>query len=113
MKRLSFILAVALLGLAVPSVAAPTDAQAESEKPPVSIIQARKVALARVPGTIVNEKLKKKKKPKKDKPPIWSIKIRARGVAADSDQLVKIEIDANTGAILKVKDVRTRKPDDD
>jgi uncharacterized membrane protein YkoI len=110
-KRLSLVLALSLLGLAVLSVA-PTDAQAESDKPPVSIIQARKVALARVPGTIVNEKLKNKKQ-KKDKPPVWSIKIRARGVAADSDQLVKIEIDANTGTILKVKDVRARKPDAD
>lgn len=115
MKRLSLVLAIAMFGLAIPSVVAPTDARAESGKPPVSILQARKVALARVPGTIVNEKLKNKKpkQAKQDKPWVWSIKIRARGVAVDSDQLVKIEINANTGEILKVKDVRARKPEAD
>lgn len=89
-----------------------SDAYADADRPPVSIIQARKIALARVPGTIVNEKLKKKKE-KKNRPPTWSIKIRPRGLAADSDRLVKIEIHAETAEVLKVKDVQARKPDDD
>ena len=97
-----------MLGLAMVAGSPSRDAHADAARPPVSIVQARKVALARVPGTIVNEKLKHK-----NKPPIWSIKIRPRGVAADSDQLTKIEIDADTAKIVKVKDVKPRKTDDE
>lgn len=93
-----------VLGLTAPSLAA----HADPAKPHVSIIQARKVALARVPGTIVNEKLKTKK----GKAPIWSIKIRPRGLPADTVHLTKVEISADTAAILKVKDVKARAPDE-
>lgn len=96
MKRA--LLYLCLLGAAVLPTSATRDARADADRPPVSIIQARKLALARVPGTIVNEKLKTKK----DRPPTWSIKIRPRG----SDRLVKVEIHAESGEILKVKDVR-------
>ena len=98
-----------LLVVAVPSLAAPSHAVADSSKPPVSIVAARKVALGRVPGTIVNEKLKTKS----DKPPTWSIKIRPRGVPETSDRLTKVEVDAQTGAVLKVKDVKARKQEED
>ena len=36
---------------------------------------------------------------------MWSIEIRPRGTP---DHLVKVEVDAATGAILKVKDVKGR-----
>ncbi len=104
----SLVLSLLLVG-GVPSIAASRDAVADTYKPHVSIIAARKVALGRVPGTIVNEKLKTKK----DKPPTWSIKIRPRGVPETSDRLTKVEIDAETGAILKVKDVKARKQEDE
>jgi uncharacterized membrane protein YkoI len=89
------LLALVLLSTVVPAYA---------DKPSVSIVQARKVALARVPGTIVNEKLKTKK----HQPSMWSIKIRPRGTPESSEHLVKIEVDAETGAVVKVKDVKAR-----
>ncbi|MFN0250413.1 MAG: PepSY domain-containing protein [Kofleriaceae bacterium] len=109
MKRalLCFVLLVAALPTLVSR-----HAQADSDRPPVSIVQARTIALARAPGTIVNEKLKKKKE-KEKRPRTWSIKIRPRDVAADSDRLVKVEIHAETGEVLKVKEVKARKADDD
>lgn len=100
-----------LLGIAALPTLASREVKADSDRPPVSIIQARKIALARVPGAIVNEKLKKAKE-KKNRPPMWSIKIRPRGDAADS-RLVKVEIHAETAEVLKVKDVKARKADDD
>ena len=103
------LLSLTLVVAAASIAGAPRDAVADSERPPVSIFQARKISLARVPGTIVNEKLKTKKK----KPPIWSIKIRPRGLAEDSNHLFKIEVDATTGTIVKVKEVKARKHDDD
>ncbi len=103
---LSLLLAVAVAG---PLVGASDDAVADASKPPVSIIAARKIVLARVPGTIVNEKLKTKH----NKPPTWSIKVRPRGMPETSDRLVKVEVDANLGTILKVKDVKARKQEDD
>jgi uncharacterized membrane protein YkoI len=90
-----------LLAIAIAfAVAVPAHADA----PTVSIIQARKLALARVPGTIVNEKLKTKKHGS-----IWSIKIQPRGTPESSGHLVKVEVDATNAAILKVKDVKARK----
>jgi uncharacterized membrane protein YkoI len=99
-----------ILSAAIAMIAAPPDACAEKDKASVSIVSARKVALARVPGTIVNEKLKQKSK---KHPQTWSIKIRPRGDAPDSERLTKVEVDADTGAILKVKEVKARKPQDD
>lgn len=110
MKRA--LLCFVLFGVAVVPTLVSRDAQADDDRPPVSIVQARKIALVRVPGTIVNEKLKKKKE-KKHRPPTWSIKIRPREVPANSDRLVKVEIHAETAEVLKVKEVKGRKPDDD
>lgn len=92
------------LGFAGPRLTA----HADPAEPRVSIIQARKVALGRVPGTIVNEKLKTKH----GKPAIWSIKIRPRGVAERAGRLTKIEVDAGTAAVVKVKDVKARTSED-
>ena len=97
-----------LFTLGIAPVISARDASADSAEPALSIVAARKLALARVPGTIVHEKLKTKS----DKPPTWSIKIRPRGVVEASEQLTKVEVDARTGAILKVKDVKARKLDD-
>lgn len=93
-----------LLTIAAAPLVVEGDAVADAYKPPVSIIAARKIALAKVPGTIVNEKLKTKK----NKPPTWSIKIRPRDVSEKSGRLTKVEVDASTGAILKVKEVKAR-----
>jgi len=109
--RNTLLLAI-ILGLAGAPLTATHDAYADTDKPAISIVTARRIALARVPGTIVNEKLKDAKK-KKHKPAVWSIKIRPRSVPASSDQLTKIEIDATTGAIVKLKDVKARKPDEE
>ena len=106
--RRSLVLSL-LLAVAVAPIVATGEAVADASKPPVSIIAARKIALGKVPGTIVNEKLKTKK----DKPPTWAIKIRPRGVPETSGRLTKVEIDAVTGAILKVKDVKARKQEDE
>ena len=64
----------------------------------ISIDQARATALAKVPGTVQHEKLKKTKKAQ-----IYSFKIAPTG--AEPGKLTKVEVDAVSGAILKVKDV--------
>ena len=82
-----------------------TPALAEGPKiaPALSQAQARKIALARVPGTVVHEKLKQKKK----KPPVYSFKIRPRD-GKPPGMLIKVEIDGSSGALLKTKAVKPR-----
>ena len=76
----------------------------------VSLDEARKIALARVPGTIVHEKLKHAKKDKKKAHDHYNIKIKPRD-HAKGDQVKKLEIDAETGQILEVKDVKAKSHD--
>ena len=76
--------------------------------PSVSMAEAKKVALARVPGTVVHEKLKHKKKKKHD---IYSIKIQPRDHAR-SGYVKKVEVDKDSGQILKIKDVKAKDYDD-
>ena len=96
-KSSKLALAFAVVGaLTAPVVAAPH----------VSIADARKIALARVPGTIVHEKLKKAKKKGHDH---YNIKITPRD---HKDLVKKVEIDAETGAILEVSNVKPKHNDD-
>jgi Peptidase propeptide and YPEB domain len=69
-------------------------------KPRLSIAEARKVALARVPGKIVHEKLKKKKKGH-DR---YNFKIVPL-TNAKLHFVEKVSIDGDTGKILTVKQV--------
>jgi uncharacterized membrane protein YkoI len=71
--------------------------------------QAAKVALVRVPGTVVHEKLKKGKK-KHHEHDHWNIKIAPRD-HAKTGYVRKVEVDAETGEILKVKDVKAKSED--
>jgi uncharacterized membrane protein YkoI len=72
--------------------------------PKVSQADARKIALGRVPGTIVHEKLKHKKDHD-----LYFIEIKP----TKSATLKKVEIDAESGAVVKIKDVKAKsKPDD-
>jgi uncharacterized membrane protein YkoI len=77
----------------------------------VSLVEARKIALAKVPGTIVHEKLKHgkkdKKKPEHDH---YNIKIRPRD-HAKADLVKKVEVDAETGQVLEVKDAKAKSYD--
>ncbi len=83
------------------------EATARAEKARISLAEARKIALARVPGTIVHEKLKTKK----HHHPIYSIKIQSHEMKTTAT-VKKIEIDGDTGKIVKVKDVAAKaKPD--
>ncbi len=68
--------------------------------PQLSIAEARKVALARVPGKIVQEKLKKRKKGH-DR---YNFKIVPR-TNPKLHFLEKVSIDGDTGKILTVKQV--------
>ena len=79
--------------------------------PHITIVDARKIALARVPGTVVHEKLKKAKKKKKGGHDHYNIKIAPRD-AAKRDIVKKVEVDAETGAILQIKDVKSKSHDD-
>ena len=92
-----FVLAFGLL------VGSPLVATARS----ITIVDARKIALARVPGTIVHEKTKKKKKHT-----IFNIKIRPRDAAPKSELVKKVEIDATSGQIIKIKDAKAKANDD-
>jgi uncharacterized membrane protein YkoI len=76
----------------------------------ISQAQARKIALARVPGTVVHEKLKHEKKKKKQHDH-WNIKIAPRDHAKNG-YVRKVEVDADTGEILKVKDVKAKSAND-
>ena len=78
-------------------------------KPRVPIAEARKIALARVPGTIVHEKLKHGKKKKKEHDH-YNIKI-APADHAKAGMVKKVEIDAETGAILQIKDAKAKSYD--
>ncbi|MCX5743762.1 MAG: PepSY domain-containing protein [Proteobacteria bacterium] len=73
-------------------------------KPKVSLVEARKIALARVPGTIVHEK----KKTKKHGHVIYDIEIKPTSAKVDK----KLEIDASTGQIVKIKDAKLKAKDD-
>ena len=70
--------------------------------------QARKVALARVPGTVVHEKLKHEKKKKGHDH--WNFKIAPRD-QTHAGTVKKVEVDAETGAILKIKEVKAKGED--
>ena len=96
-----FIASVLMLCLASSAVLA---------KPRLSIADARKIALARVPGKIVHEKLKKKKKEADQ----YMIKIVPR-TGAKPHVVEKVTIDGDTGKILKIKQVAEKpaKADDD
>ena len=99
---LSRLLVAMMLVLGFTSAAA-----AEKIAPTFTQEQARKIALARVPGTIVHEKLKQKQKP-----PVYSIKIQPRD-GKPAGMLIKVEVDGITGQVLKAKPVKPRqaKPD--
>src|SRR5690242_13747996 len=77
--------------------------------PTVSIADARRIALARVPGTIVHEKLKHSEKQKKHDH--YNIKIRPRD-HTKMDRVKRVQIDAETGQILEIKDVKAKSYDD-
>jgi uncharacterized membrane protein YkoI len=82
---------------------------AQADTTSVSQAQARKIALARVPGTVVHEKLKHEKKKKKGHDH-WNIKIAPRD-HAKTGYVRKVEVDATTGEILKIKDVKAKSED--
>lgn len=94
--RLAVILSLALG--AAPALAAPH----------VTLDEARRIALARVPGTIVHEKLKHPKKKQRGAHDVYSIKIAPRDHAPDDHRWRKVTIDAESGQVLGVKDVKPR-----
>jgi hypothetical protein len=108
----------ALIVLCVGLCVAPGAALAKT-KPRISIAEARSIALARVPGKIVHEKLKTKKKKSH-----YNIKITPLQ-NAKLHYVEKVQIDGETGKILEVKQVidktnppkdagkKTKKSDDD
>lgn len=108
MKRLAFVLSVALAGSAACSGGASANpggkptTPAQKVQPKLTIDEARKVALAKVPGTIDHEKLKITKKEA-----VYSFKIVATG-ETNPDALTKVEVDGTTGAVLKVKAVKRK-----
>ena len=65
---------------------------------PITQADARKIALAKVPGTVVHEKAKQK-----DGHEIYSFKIKPKG--AKPDVVKKVEVD-DAGKIVKIKDVK-------
>ncbi len=75
--------------------------------PKVTLVHARAIALARVPGTVVHEKLKHGKQAHDH----YNIKIAPRDHAVKG-QVRKVEVDAVTGQILKVEDVKVKAADD-
>ncbi len=85
-----------ILSLVAPAFAAPH----------VSLADARKIALARVPGTIVHEKLKHGKKKKKEHDH-YNIKIQPRD-HAKVGMVKRVEIDAETGQIVEIKDAKAK-----
>lgn len=70
----------------------------------VTIADARKIALAKVPGTIVHENESKKHH-------LFKFKIKPK--AAKGAQLEKVEVDATTGKVVKVKDAKSTSKSDD
>lgn len=81
---------------------------ATASTPRITQGQAAKLALARVPGTVVHEKLKHEKKKKEHDH--WNIHISPRDHARPGI-VTKVEVDAETGAILKIKDVKAKAED--
>jgi uncharacterized membrane protein YkoI len=77
----------------------------------ISQAQARKIALARVPGTVVHEKLKHSKKKNKGHDH-WNVKIAPRD-KAKAGYVRKVEVDASTGEIIKIKDVKAKSETED
>ena len=73
--------------------------------PHVSQADARKLALARVPGTVLHEKLKHKNRGHD----LYSFKIKPHDASARADLVKKVEIDSENGQIVKVKDVVAKK----
>ena len=103
-------IAVVLLCLGVDAMAAPA----------VSADQAKKIALARIPGKVMHEKLKKAtkasksdKKKNKASPAHDHYNIKINPTAANKGMWKRIEVDAVTGAILEVKDVKAKSYDND
>jgi uncharacterized membrane protein YkoI len=92
MRRSRVVLAL-LFGLAGSATAAP--------HPRLSVDEAKKIALAKVPGTVVHDKLKEKKNHA-----LYYIKIRPKDAAKSSTTLKKVEVDGDSGAIVKIKDVK-------
>ena len=82
-----------------------------SAEPHVSMSEARKLALVRIPGTVVHEKLKHEKNHDKGKHDHYNFKIRPRDHAKNDTTLKKVEIDAETGAVLTVTDVKAKSHD--
>jgi uncharacterized membrane protein YkoI len=84
---------------------------AAAAPPGIAMEQARKIALARIPGTIVHAKLKKVgKKDKKASAPAhdhYNIKIVPKD-HPKPDTWKRVEVDAVTGQILEVKDVKAK-----
>jgi uncharacterized membrane protein YkoI len=72
--------------------------------PIIRAAEAERLALRRVAGVVVHEKLRTTKKGRQ----VYSIKIKARG-AATTGSLTKVEIDAASGRVLHVKEVPNRR----
>lgn len=109
MNHVRLVILVALLGLGGTAMAAP----------PVSADQAKKIALGRVPGKVMHEKLKKaekagKKSSKKKAggPAHDHYNIKIQPTAPNKGNWKRVEVDAVTGAILEVKDVKAKSYDD-
>jgi uncharacterized membrane protein YkoI len=80
---------------------------ANAATPKVSLADARKAALTKVPGTVVHEKLKHKKSGHD----LYYFRVKAKD--AKPGQLKKVEVDAESGKVVEVKDVKaTSKPED-
>ncbi|HSD89588.1 MAG TPA: PepSY domain-containing protein [Kofleriaceae bacterium] len=77
---------------------------AAAAAPKVSEAKAKQIALAKVPGTVVHEKLEHSKKKKHDR---WNVKITPKA-HPKAGMVKKVEIDADTGAVLKVKDAKAK-----
>lgn len=99
MPRLVIILGLVLCG---------SFASADTHRPKVSIVEARKTALARVPGKVVHEKIKHKK----EGHDLYYFKIHPRDQASN-DTLKKVEVDTETGMIVKIKDVKAKSKSED
>ena len=105
--KTTWIAATLLLG-SVPAFARPT----------VSEDQAKQIALGRIPGKVMHEKLKKAEKAGKNdskkKAALahdhYNIKILP--TAANKGLWKRVEVDATTGAILDVKNVKPKSYDD-
>jgi len=65
----------------------------------VTIVDARKIALAKVPGTIVHETESKKHH-------LFKFKIKPK--AGKRDQIEKVDIDEATGKVVKVKSAKPK-----